>query len=305
MKITSTPHLQEYANVVNDFTYTKLAPFESISITKYLNKYFNDTFLELVFGFEAEADGTVKKNAYNALMHAHVSFTMLEYSNEGELTISDLGFIRTENENAKTAYAQQMKKYVEAQEENGYLFIGKLIELILSATSDFTGYAANPIFQFNSQLFVQNATNFNMIQRLYRMHTTFYELTPVMIEVQDLQILPTIGATLYNEILANAVGMHADKVIARAYLITAIVNLTMAAALKKNLVKLTPNGVMVIGHDYQTSKQIESSPIPEYTGTTYTAFDETGKRYLERARKQLITAGFITETTTQAKRFIA
>jgi hypothetical protein len=305
MKITSTVQLQKYSNVVNEFTFSKVHPFESVSITKYLNKYFTDALLDIIFGYDGEATGSIKLKAYEALMQAHVSFTMLEYSSEGELTISDLGFIRSENENAKTAYAQQMKKYVEAQEENGYLFIGKLIELILSEPASFTGYLTSPVFVNNAKLFIKSALEFNMIQRLYRMHTTFYEISPAIVEVQDLQIIPAIGATLFTELLANANGMHADKVIARGYIITAIVNLTMAVALKKNLVKLTPNGVMVIGHDYQTSKQIESSPIPEYTATTYTSFNDTGIRYLERAKKQLISAGFITETTTEAKRFIA
>lgn len=305
MQITSTTQLQKYSNVVNDFTFTRVHPFEAISVTKYLNKYFNDSLLDLIFGFGSEAAGSVKLKAYEALMQAHVSFTMLEYSNEGELTISDLGYIRAENENGKTAYAQQMKKYVEAQEENGYLFIGKLIELILSEPASFTNYAQSPIFANINKLFIKSAVEFNNIQRLYRMYTTFHELSPVIFDVQDLQIEPSIGATLFTELLTNATGMHADKVIARGYIITAIVNLTMAAAMKKNLVKLTPNGVMVIGHDYQTSKQIESSPIPEYTGTTYSTFNDTGMRYLERARKQLISAEFITETTTEAKRFIA
>jgi len=307
MKITSLEVLQKYTNVSNGFKYSKLEPFEQTSITKYLLRWFNEALLDQVFGFSTEAVGTTKRKAYEALMQAHCSFTMLEYSTEGEIIVSDLGFIRTENETSKTAYAGQIKKWSEAMEDNGYMYVGRLIEIMTTDTTQptiFTEWVNSDGYANRATLLVKSAKEFNNIQRLYRMHTTFIEIATNITECQDLYLRAIFGNTLVNELITNANGMNADKVIARGYLIAAVVYITMALSLQKGLVKLTPSGVMVIGHDSNTSRKIETPAMPEHTSSSYQSYLDTGMKYVDRAKKHLITAGIIVEETATRTRFI-
>lgn len=304
-RIDTLDKLQQFSTVANTFSIDKLIPFEYVSTTKYLDRWFSSDLLDQIFNYDTEAETSIEGRAYKALMAAHVCFSMLEYSKEGEITIGDLGFTRTENENTKSAYAAQMKMYREQQEDLAFMHVGKLIEILDEDETTFADWLTSPGYTNRSLLLVRSAKDFNAIQRLYRMNTTFIELIPNMIEVQDLELRPFIGSTLINEIIANAPGMHADKVIARGYLITALVNLTMGLSLRKGLVKLTPTGAMLFGHDYNTSTQNESAAMPDHTSGTYHSFLETGKRYLNNARAHLVTANIITDESSTPTRFWA
>lgn len=304
-RIDTLDKIQQFSTVANTFSIEKLIPFEYVSTTKYLERWFSSDLMDQIFNYDTEAETSIEGRAYKALMAAHVCFSMLEFSKEGEIVIGDLGFTRNENENSKSAYAAQMKMYREQQEDLGFMHIGKLIEILDEDTVTFAEWLTSPGYTNRSLLLVRTAKEFNAIQRLYRMNTTFIELIPNMIEVQDLEMRNFIGSTLLDEIIANDPGMNADKQIARGYLVTALVNLTMGLSLRKGLVKLTPTGVMLFGHDYNTSSQNESAAMPDHTSGTYHSYLETGKRYLNNARAHLVTANIITDASSSSSRYWA
>lgn len=302
MKITTLEILQKFTNVSNNFSYAQVNSYEQASITKYLERWFSTDLLDQVFGYASELPDSTEFKAYSALMYAHVAFTMYEYSLHGEIIISDLGFVRTENENTKTAYAQQVKMYRESQEDNGFMYVNSLINIFDIYGATFPEWANSPGYAERNLLLVKTAKKFNSIQRLYRMNTTFIEIIPSIKEGQDLHLNPFFGKTMIDLFIAN-VGLNSNQQIARGYLITALVNISMGISLKKGLVKLTPTGVMVIGHDSGTSKQIETPTMPEHTSVTYTSYMDTGKRYINLAQKQLVESGEIIVESYTPKRF--
>jgi hypothetical protein len=304
MKIDSLLTLQKFTNVSNEFSYETLTSYETASFTKYLEQWFNADLLEQVFGYEAELPATEEYKAYEALMFAHVAFTMLEYSQQGEVIVSDLGFVRTENENTKSAYAQQMKMYRTSQEDNGFMYVNKLIDILDTYGGTFPEWANSPGYADRSSLLIKTAKKFNSIQRLYRMNTTFIEIIPSIKEGQDLHLHPLFGKTLIETLVANS-GLSANEQLLRGYLITALVNISMAISMEKGIVKLTPLGAMVIGHDADTSSQIETPAMPEQVAIPYKAFMKTGKRYLDIAYKHAVDTSIITAETYTAKRFWA
>lgn len=302
MKITSLEHLQEYTTVSNSFTFAKLKSFEQTSITKYLKQWFSTDLLDQVFGYQSALEGSIESKAYESLMYAHVAFTMLEYSQQGEVIISDLGFVRAENEHTKSAYAQQMKMYRESQEDNGFMYVSSLIDIFDSLPATFPEWTASPGYAERNTLLVKTAKIFNNIQRLYRMNTTFIEIIPSIKEGQDLHLNPFFGKTLIDLLVVDS-GLTANQQIVRGYLITALVNLSMGISIEKGLVKLTPNGAMVIGHDSNTSKQLESSAMPERTAIPFKSYMDTGKRYIDLAYKHAVESEIITPESYTAKRF--
>jgi hypothetical protein len=136
------------------------------------------------------------------------------------------------------------------------------------------------------------------------MNTTFIEIIPSIKEGQDLHLHPLFGKTLIETLVANS-GLSANEQLLRGYLITALVNISMAISMEKGIVKLTPLGAMVIGHNADTSHQIETPAMPEQVAIPYNAFMKTGKRYLDIAYKHAIDTSIITAETYTAKRFWA
>lgn len=302
MKITTLAILQKFTNVSKSFSFEKVNSYEQDSITKYLDRWFNSALLDQVFGLSSASAGTPQLKAYESLMYAHVAFTMLEYSLYGEIVVSDLGFTRSENENTKTAYANQMKMYRDSNEDKGFIFVNNLINIFDENPSTFPEWINSPGYAERTTLLIKTARKFNSIQRLYRMNTTFIEIIPAIKEGQDLHLNPYFGKTLIDTLIANS-GLSANQVIVRDYLITALVNLSMAISLKKGLVKLTPTGVMVIGHDSKTSNQLETPAMPEHTSTSHNSFMETGKRYIDLAYKHAVASEIITQESYTPKRF--
>lgn len=302
MKITSLATLQKFTNVSKSFSYEKVNSYEQASITKYLERWFSTDILDQVFGFHSELPDSIEFKAYQSLMYAHVAFTMFEYSHHGEVVISDLGITRSENEQTKTAYANQVKMYRDSQEDNGYTYVNNLINIFDSYIITFPEWQLSPGYAERTTLLIKTAKEFNGIQRLYRMNTTFIEIIPSIKEGQDLHLNPYFGKTLIDSLIANAT-LTANQQIVRGYLITALVNLSMGISMKKGLVKLTPTGVMVIGHDSNTANQLESPAMPENTTISHGSYMETGKRYIDLAYKHAVESEIITPESYTPKRF--
>lgn len=304
-QISTLEILKKYARVSNDFTVEELVPFESTAYIAYLNNFFQKPLQDAIFAFSTEEEGSEKDLMYKSLMAALVNFTMYEYSNHGEVLVSDQGIMRAESESAKTAYSGQIKKYQFALQDLAYMHIGTVIDL-LEKTSDpaLTAlWIVSPAYNNRTDLMVRSAVQFHSIQRLYRHQTTFIELIPTIRTSQQLYLAPGIGETLLAELIANDPNMDANKKIARTHLITALVNITMAEALKIGMVKLSTAGAFTIGQDKDTSFQLEEKGIPDHVSITYNQYMDIGLRFVDLAKKQLASSGFIETTTTAPKRF--
>jgi hypothetical protein len=305
IQITTLEVLKKYARASNDFTVDELVPFETIAKIAYLNAFFQKELQEEIFSFISEEEESEKERMYQSLMAALVNFTMYEYSLQGEVIVSDNGIMRSESESAKTAYSGQIKKYQGSLIDVAYLNIGTLIDL-LEKTEDaalIELWEASPAYSGRADLLVKSAVQFHSVQRLYRHQTTFIELIPTIRIVQQLFFVPGIGETLLAELIANASDMDANKKIARTHLITALVNITMAEAMKIGMVKLSTAGAITIGQDKDTSFQLEEKGMPDHVSITHNQYMDIGLRFVDQAKKQLASSGFIEMPTTAPKRF--
>lgn len=305
--ITTNALLAKYVNVVSNFETDRLLPFESISKLEFLDRYLSPGLILQILAQETEAIGTYKNEVYQRFMLAHCSFTVRKFLNQGEVNISELGVTRTENENTKTAYANQVKQLKNDLEDNSFLAIGDLILLLENDTDSFftANWQASVGFANRSSLIIKSALDFNSIETIYRPQTTFIMMIPQM-QIIQLLVLPSyFNTAIVNEWIANDPAMDSVKSSALNLVKYAIVNLTVAESMLKNIVKITPNGIASFSDTQDTNSDVSAAATSQDASTPYQMRKKEAARFLSQAKQLLIDGGFINQETFTHKRFTA
>ena len=304
--ITTLAQVQKYVNVANNFTASRLNAHENTAFANFINRYFTTDFCEAILESTSTETAIVKAKSF--IEGAVVYFAMYQWTQTGEVTIGDLGILRTENENSKAAYSGQVKKAEASYIESGEIYISELIRTIESAPSEFTDYALQPAFLLRDSLIIKTTTEFNQLQHLVRPYLLF----PVLAQQQMEAIDFTLRAALTDEIVDEFIGTIPDdgekvaKVIALKFTKNALVNFTVANAFKKNLVKLTPQGLIENTADKDTDQQIYLPGNADKIHQQISNYETLGNSYLSKAVNHLIINNILpAPVVTAAKTFIA
>lgn len=304
--ITTLAQVQKYVNVANNFTASRLNAHENTAFANFINRYFTTDFCEAILESTSTEQAIVKAKSF--IEGAVVYFAMYQWTQTGEVTIGDLGILRTENENSKAAYSGQVKKAEASYIESGEIYISELIRTIESAPSEFTDYALQPAFLLRDSLIIKKTTEFNQLQHLVRPYLLFPVLAQQQVEAIDF----TLRAALTDEIVDEFIGTIPDdgekaaKVIALKFTKNALVNFTVANAFKKNLVKLTPQGLIENTADKDTDQQIYVPGNADKIHQQISNYESLGNSYLSKAVNHLIINDILpAPVVTAAKTFIA
>jgi hypothetical protein len=291
----------KYVKVEADFLLEVLQPNEDQARFGFLNRFLADDLIDLILSFENSVD-EIEQKAFNFLMHTWANQMILDYVAPGEVQINAFGISRTENTDVKTAYAQQIQALKNKLEDNAYLFMGKLITFIIDNVSVFPDYENSPAFFWRNKVFIKSASEFNNIQRLYRSETTYVELFPEILQVQELLIAGRITQTVFNHLLNDpTTGLEQEAATACS---RASVYLAIASSIKKGFAKITPQGLMLIEDNKDTGKNLMTSATPDQATTTFHEYNNIGLQYLNQAEKKLIEAGTLTPEVYTRKRFV-
>ena len=304
--ITTLAQVQRYVNVANNFTASRLNAHENTAFANFINRYFTSDFCEAILESTSTEQAIVKAKSF--IEGAVVYFAMYQWTQTGEVTIGDLGILRTENENSKAAYSGQVKKAEASYIESGEIYISELIRTIESAPSEFDDYELQPAFLLRDSLIIKTTTEFNQLQHLVRPYLLFPILAQQQVEAIDF----TLRAALTDEIVDEFIGTIPDdsekaaKVIALKFTKNALVNFTVANAFKKNLVKLTPQGLIENTADKDTDQQIYVPGNVDKIHQQISNYESIGNSYLSKAVNQLIINNILpAPVVTAAKTFIA
>lgn len=304
--ITTLAQVQKYVNVANNFTASRLNAHENTAFANFINRYFTTDFCEAILESTSTEPAIVKAKSF--IEGAVVYFAMYQWTQTGEVTIGDLGILRTENENSKAAYSGQVKKAEASYIESGEIYISELIRTIESAPLEFDNYALQPAFLLRDSLIIKTTTEFNQLQHLVRPYLLFPVLAQQQVEAIDF----TLRVALTDEIVDEFIGTIPDdgetaaKVIALKFTKNALVNFTVANAFKKNLVKLTPQGLIENTADKDTDQQIYVTGNADKIHQQISNYESLGNSYLSKAVNHLIINDILpAPVVTAAKTFIA
>lgn len=304
--ITTLAHVQKYVNVANNFTATRLNAHETTAFANFINRYFSTDFCEAILESTSTDPAVVK--AKDFIEGAVISFAMFQWSQTGEIQVSDLGILRTENENAKAAYSGQVKKADNSYIEKGEIFISELIRIIESATGEFSGYESEPAFVLRNSLIIKTTKEFNILQHMARPYLLFPLLAPMQEEAIDFNLRAILTDEIVDEFIGTIPddGEKAAKEIALKFTKNALVNFTVANAFKKSLVKLTPQGLIENTADKDTDQQIYVPGNADKIHQQIMNYESMGNSYLSKAQHHLIINNILpAPEVVAAKTFIA
>jgi len=307
MIITSTSQIQKYVNVANSFTASRLNAHENTALANFINRYFSTDFCESILA-STETDPSIEK-AKSYVEGAVISFAMYQWTQTGELTIGDLGMLRTENEQTKAAYSGQVKKAESAYIESGQIYISELIRVIESAPANFPNYENEQAFIFRAQLIIKNTLDFNSRQFMARPYLLFPLLANPQQSAIDFYLRPILTNEITDQFINGIPEDDANKVakeIALNFTKNALVNFSVANAFKNSLVKLTPNGLVEFTADKDTDQQIYEPGNSDKIHKQIENYESLGYSYLSKAQNHLIITGVLAAPpNTPSKIFIA
>jgi hypothetical protein len=213
-------------------------------------------------------------------------------------TISDGGFKRTENEKVKSLFKYQeveLKEYFKTTGFNGLDEILFYLEIEIKKsegeTVNFKSFADSDAWTILKSSFIPDTSTFNAIVFINHSRLTFLRLKSPMQLVEDLDIKPVLGESIFNEIKLEMVQKApSEKVLAilpsiqkaTAYLATALL-------MEESGADLTEKGLYFEStepyNDLMTNKQPSESDRINFLAKRNKGI---GQNYLERLKSYLI-----------------
>lgn len=289
MYITDIDLLQKYVDVTNDFRVTRLSGSEKISL-KYLKSYFKEDLLMDIFSFSSDPDPD-KVEMYETLMSAFCPLTLFYFTDQGEVSFSELGIIRTENDNTKTAYSGQIIRLKNTLNDMAMSSIDDLIGL-LEETSDNSlkpKWEASPTFLNRKDLYIKKAVDFNVIEPIYRPQVTFIRLIPRMKEVQQVDFPTYFTPEILQEFADTS---SSDQNVKDAFELAkkALVAKTLADAIQYNIITLTPDGLTAksIRSNENSTEAFERAKL-EDASSYYSRLIRSFNNYISLAKQKVTT----------------
>ena len=213
-------------------------------------------------------------------------------------TISDGGFKRTENEKVKSLFKYQeveLKEYFKTTGFNGLDEILFYLETQISKstreTVSFKSFADSDAWTILKSSFIPDTSTFNTIVFINHSRLTFLRLKSPMQLVEDLEIKPLLGETIFDEIKLEMVkNAPAAKVTALLpYIQKAIAYLATALLMEESGAELTEKGLYFESTDAYnnllTNKQPAESDRINFLAKRNKGI---GQNYLERLKSYLI-----------------
>lgn len=309
-RIPNTATIQNYVKVANTFSVNSANAYEEVAFSNHIEKYFDQEFIDNILALDSDSgESNEIEMAQQICMGMLVNFSMLEWSKNGEVQISDLGILRTENGDAKTAYSNQIKKLAESLLTNGNAYIARLIRLIEKFPDEFEDHENQPCFVDRNLLIIKNALNFNKYQRLQNPHLLFPVLTGPQKKAIDFDLIQNFPTALIDEFvngIPDEDPKRTEKLNALEFVKRGLALLTIFYAMKEGLVNVSANGVFQI-EGVEETDQTPFKPAKDDNFNASANFYKTnGEQYFGRAIDLLITAEVIPAPVLyKPKNFIA
>jgi len=213
-------------------------------------------------------------------------------------TISDGGFKRTENEKVKSLFKYQeveLKEYFKTTGFNGLDEILFYLEMEIKKSegeiANFKSFIDSDAWTILKSSFIPDTNTLNAIIFINHSRLTFLRLKSPMQLVEDLEIKPVLGETIFNEIKLEIVKKtpSAKVTVILPYIQKAIAYLATALLMEESGADLTEKGLYFEStdayNDLTTNKQPAESDRINFLAKRNKGI---GQNYLERLKSYLI-----------------
>jgi hypothetical protein len=181
------------------------------------------------------------KKMQHAIIHLayYVGFEFLNVS------VTDMGFTRTESQTSKTLYRYQEDNLRDYFKTSGFNMLDEALLFMEENISNFTEFALSDAYTIFKSAFIPTANAFTVIFFINNSRLTFLRLQPHLKFIEETVILPLLGSDTYYEIKA---GMIAEPIPSKVvgvlpYIRTPMAYLSAALLMEESGADLSDKGL--------------------------------------------------------------
>lgn len=198
--------------------------------------------------------------------------------------ITTTGLKNITTDTMQGAYRYQYENLLQVCETNGLLALENVYNYLMENKDSYTEWVSSDAYKKLNKNLIKTGTHFAEYFKIYQPYRTFNAIQPFMTEVEDLYIIPVIGADFFNELKGKGDTATAEEKTVINMLCKAIANLTMYKAATKLSVKISADGVTISlspGTDRQNNGE-NSASNTQVSGLRSDA-ERDGNNYLNMA----------------------
>ena len=265
-------------------------PFVGIAEQNILVKYVGQEQFEDILDKYNDTGHTLTTDEANILreMRKPVAFFAMEYYiPHGQVLISPSGIRINNTDTMKTAFEWQIQKLMWAYHSQGYDMIERLIKWLYDRLDTYTIYAASAAFTNNHDALLQYASDMDKYHWINTCRATFEMVRPAINDVETLHVREAIGNDYYDELIEKLRDddLNSDDEVIIGWLRAGIAKLSISEAVKRNLVKVTPAGVVSIKDP--TTTVTPTAQDQQYRSTLIQTCETWGNSYMSKVREYL------------------
>lgn len=283
--------LKQFISVTKAYEIKEFETRVDFSIEFYLKKWIGEAQLNALISAHATSSLTTPQaELVKKLQMSLAHFVFYEHIPFAQVIIDDSGISRKENDNYKTAYANQVQLLMNKSLKTAYDSLEHALNFLEDNQSNYPLWVASSGYTQNKKYFINTAVDFGNQYPIIRGRLTFKSMFPTMDDVETFYIEQCLGNLFYTELktkILNKTPFSQKEKILIGYIKKAIANLTISRAVKNGWVKYTTNGVINIEHSASSNVQIEKTATNNQESLKIRETQENGDLYLSRIKDYL------------------
>jgi hypothetical protein len=244
MLLTNDKNLVKEFVKINFINSTSSFPNWENAADRYLRPIIGDALYEAVSDYDDTATDAQKelKKKCQAVV-APLAYLIELPAIHAQLTDSGLRVISTENMPA--AHKWEFNEIKEWLKESGAFAIEALLRYLFKNKGDYEAWTDSEEYKQVNALVFKTGEEFKRYFNVAEPHRVFWELKPLIKEVEDFYIESAIGEAFYTELKGKA-APSAEEAKALELIKKAVAQLTIVKAVEKLTVKITERGFTVL-----------------------------------------------------------
>lgn len=285
MLFKSITEIKEYLSVSKDLAFDKIKPYiesaERDFILKLLGK---EQYAELQTHYDEPGEDEKLKALLQLVQTALINLAFYRGFSFLSVKISDQGFQRVEGDKFKGLFMNQEKNLKETFKVDGHNSLDRVLEYLEDNIADFEKFKLSANYTIRKNALIPDTATFDAIYDINNSRLVFLKLRRFMKQVEDLDLLPVIGAPLLTRIKTELAKDEPDEKITALVpaLREPIAYLSIARGIKELRMNITDNGVFFESKDSTSDDAFKSKAISDNVAlVTAEQAGVTGLQYME------------------------
>lgn len=159
--------------------------------------------------------------------------------------LTDAGLRTISTDTMQSAHRWEYNQMREYLADKGAMAIDALLRFLFKEKASYQDWTESPEYADAAALIFTTGEDFNKYFSVYQPHRIFWELRPLIREVEDFYINSVLGETFYKELKQKA-GPTAEEKAALELVKKAVAQTTIVKTVEKRSVKITERGFTVL-----------------------------------------------------------